>query len=180
MSPLGGIFFCFYFQRTSWHSFSVKTTLGRPTKCVTWLSSPTSMWKWQKIGPFLQRCPCRTTSTGKTWIPLCPAVWLGAAHDTILESLTPTQSLLQWTKRSNLWASWYENRVSGWKWKSLSSVRLFVTPWTSLLCPWNSPGKNAEVRCSFFLQGIFLTQGSNPGLLHCRQTVYHLSHQGEY
>ena len=92
------MFFCFYFQRTSWHSFNVKTTLGRPTKCITWLSSPTSTWKWQKIGPFLQRCPCRTTSTGKTWIPLCPAVWLGAVHDTILESLTPTQSLLQWTK----------------------------------------------------------------------------------
>ena len=30
----------------------------------------------------------------------------------------------------------------------------------------------------FLLQGIFLTQGSNPGLPHCRQTLYHLSHQG--
>ena len=29
-----------------------------------------------------------------------------------------------------------------------------------------------------FLQGIFPTQGSNPGLPHCRQTLYHLSHQG--
>ena len=28
------------------------------------------------------------------------------------------------------------------------------------------------------LQGIFPTQGSNPGLLHCRQILYHLSHQG--
>ena len=28
------------------------------------------------------------------------------------------------------------------------------------------------------LQGIFLTQGSNPGLLHCRQILYYLSHQG--
>ena len=28
------------------------------------------------------------------------------------------------------------------------------------------------------LQGIFLTQGSNPDLLHCRQILYHLSHQG--
>ena len=28
------------------------------------------------------------------------------------------------------------------------------------------------------LQGIFLTQGSNPGLLHCRQILYHLRHQG--
>ena len=31
---------------------------------------------------------------------------------------------------------------------------------------------------SFLLQGIFLTQGLNLGLLHCRQTLYHLSHQG--
>ena len=29
-----------------------------------------------------------------------------------------------------------------------------------------------------FSRGIFLTQGSNPGLLHCRQTLYCLSHQG--
>ena len=29
-----------------------------------------------------------------------------------------------------------------------------------------------------FLQGIFLNQGSNPGVLHCRWILYHLSHQG--
>ena len=34
------------------------------------------------------------------------------------------------------------------------------------------------VSCYFLLQGIFLAQGLNPGLLHCRQTLYHLSHQG--
>ena len=32
--------------------------------------------------------------------------------------------------------------------------------------------------CRFLLQGIFLTQGSNSGLPHCRQMLYHLSHQG--
>ena len=32
--------------------------------------------------------------------------------------------------------------------------------------------------CHFLLQGIFTTQGSNPGLLYCRQTLYRLSHQG--
>ena len=32
--------------------------------------------------------------------------------------------------------------------------------------------------CHFLLQGIFLTQRSNPGFLHCRQTLYCLSHQG--
>ena len=47
-----------------------------------------------------------------------------------------------------------------------------------LLCPWDSPGKNTGVGCHFLLQGIFLTQGSNPGLPHCRQTLYPLSRQG--
>ena len=47
-----------------------------------------------------------------------------------------------------------------------------------LLCPWNSPGKSSGVGSHFLLQGIFLTQGLNPGLLHCRQILYHLSHQG--
>ena len=47
---------------------------------------------------------------------------------------------------------------------------------TRLLCPWDSPGKNIGVGCHFLLQGIFLTQESNPGLLHCREILYHLSH----
>ena len=46
------------------------------------------------------------------------------------------------------------------------------------LCPWNSPGKDPGVGCHFLLQGIFLTQGSNPGLLHCRRVLYLLSPQG--
>ena len=49
---------------------------------------------------------------------------------------------------------------------------------TRLLCPWNSPGKNTGVGCHFLFQGIFPTQGLNPSLLHCRQTLYHVSHQG--
>ena len=40
-----------------------------------------------------------------------------------------------------------------------------------LLCPWDSPGKNTGVGCHFLLQGIFLTQGSNLGLPHCRQML---------
>ena len=64
--------------------------------------------------------------------------------------------------------------------KSLSHARLFVTPWTAARQATPSmgfPGKNTGVGCHFLLQGIFLTQGSNPDLLHCRQTIYHLSHQ---
>ena len=56
----------------------------------------------------------------------------------------------------------------------LSQVRLFASPWTvaaRLLCPWNSPGKNTGVGCQSLLQEIFLTQGSNPDLPHCRQIL---------
>ena len=42
----------------------------------------------------------------------------------------------------------------------------------------HSPGKNTGVGCHALLQGIFLIQGSNPGLPHCRCILYHLSHQG--
>ena len=42
----------------------------------------------------------------------------------------------------------------------------------------DSPGKNTGVGCHALLQGIFPTQGSNSGLLHCRQILYWLSHQG--
>ena len=44
-------------------------------------------------------------------------------------------------------------------------------------CPWNSPGKNTGVSSHSLLQGIFPTQGSNLGPLHCRVNYYHLSHQ---
>ena len=59
----------------------------------------------------------------------------------------------------------------------LSHVRLCSTPWTvaqqaslsmgfsRLLCLWDSPGKNTGVGCHAFIQGIFLTHGSNPPLL---------------
>ena len=42
----------------------------------------------------------------------------------------------------------------------------------------DSPGKNTGVGCHALLQGIFLIQGLNLGLLHCRQILYCLSHQG--
>ena len=47
-----------------------------------------------------------------------------------------------------------------------------------LLCPQGSSGKNPGVGCHSLLQRIFPTQGLNPGLLHCRQILYRLSHPG--
>ena len=47
-----------------------------------------------------------------------------------------------------------------------------------LYTPWNSPGQNTGVDSLSLLQGIFPTQGPNPGLLHCRRILYQLSYQG--
>ena len=47
-----------------------------------------------------------------------------------------------------------------------------------ILSIWDFPGTNTGVCCQFLLQGIFPTQGSKPGLLHCRQILYRVSHQG--
>ena len=58
--------------------------------------------------------------------------------------------------------------------RSLSQVQLFVIPWTvahQIPLSWNSPGRNTGVGCHFILQ-------VNPGLLRCRQILYHPNHQG--
>ena len=53
-----------------------------------------------------------------------------------------------------------------------NSLRPHVLYSTRLMCPCGSLGKNTGVGCQSLLQGIFLTQGSNRGLLHCRQIHY--------
>ena len=58
------------------------------------------------------------------------------------------------------------------------SLRLHGLQPTSLLFPWNSPGKNTGEGCHFLLQGIFLTQELHPSLLHHMWSLYRQSHQG--
>ena len=60
------------------------------------------------------------------------------------------------------------------------SCLILATPWT---VAHQAPlymrfSRQDGVVCYFLLQGIFQTQGLNPGLLHCRQTLYQLSYQG--
>ena len=59
---------------------------------------------------------------------------------------------------------------------SHSVVSDFCDPKDCSLCPWNSPSKNTGVGYPSLLQGIFLKQGSNLGLLQCKQIPSHLSH----
>ena len=64
----------------------------------------------------------------------------------------------------------------------VSCVWLFVIPMDcsppASSVSGDSPDKNTGVGCRALLQGIFPIQGSNPGLRHCRWSLYHLTHQG--
>ena len=72
--------------------------------------------------------------------------------------------------------------IFSWR-KSESHSVMFDSLWSHglytvrLLCAWNSPGKGTGVNCHFLLKVIVPTQELNLGPLHCRQVLYHLSHQ---
>ena len=74
-------------------------------------------------------------------------------------------------KISCLWGG--KNINYHWKWKQFSQS--CPTLWDPVDSPWNSPSQNTGVGSLSLLQGIFLTQGLNPGLLHCRRILYQLS-----
>ena len=81
-------------------------------------------------------------------------------------------------------------RLSNSKNSSISSVLYLVAQLCPTLCNpmdysppgssvhGDSPGKNTGVGCHALLQGIFPTQGSNPGLPHCWWILYCLNHEG--
>ena len=99
---------------------------------------------------------------------LSPAIEYGLQKTGDFVCLVPS-----WTSRSQ-----QSKKV---KVKSLSRVRLFATPWTvAYQAPpfMGFPRQGYWMGCHFLLQGVFSTQGSNPGLLHFGQTLYHLSRQG--
>ena len=97
-----------------------------------------------------------TSPTRWTWVWVSSGSWWWTGKPGMLQSMGLQRIGHDWVTEPN--------------WTELQSTRL--------LCPWKFPGKHAIVGFQFFIQGIFLTQGLNPGLLHCRQILYFLSHQG--
>ena len=65
-----------------------------------------------------------------------------------------------------------------------SHVQLFVTLWNVARYDPLSMGILQAIILAWIampsFQGLFLTQGLNLGLLHCRQMLYHLSHEGSH
>ena len=96
-----------------------------------------------------------------------------------------------WLAPSSRWGCWRPLalgvELSWWTcgalvgWAPPASLAVFgpaPTQPARLLCLWNSPGQNTGVVSHSLLQGMLQTQGSNPDLLHCTWTLYHLSHHG--
>ena len=81
-----------------------------------------------------------------------------------------------WTKPGMIYLKYFccKRKV---KWSESHSVMSDSLRPHGLYSPWNSPGQNTGVGSISLLQGIFPTQGSNPGLLHCRWILYQLSYQ---
>ena len=99
----------------------------------------------------------------KSWLVEPIRVFLGwSQHQKVTSNL-----FFPWKIINGVWSS--ENLVVS------NSLQPYGPSSVRLLCLRDSPGRNTGVGCHF-LQGIFLTQGLNLGLLHCRQILYHLSH----
>ena len=72
---------------------------------------------------------------------------------------------------------WYPSLYKQSESESHSVVSDSLRP-HGLYSPWNSPGQNTGLGRLSLLQGIFPTEGLSPGLPHCRQIPYQLSHKG--
>ena len=85
----------------------------------------------------------------------------------------------KWSKHLDTFYKIYKSLICFINEKKVKVTQLCLTlPPRGLYSPWNSPGQNTGVGSLSLLQGIFPTQGSNPGLPHCRLILYQLSHKG--
>ena len=144
-------------------SFTTNISFGPATKPEMFTQAEEGnlfLWKYQQL----------------KWYPLCKKYTMKKKTKTNMDSYT--------TEIKSMLAYWDSPRQYGF------AVLGLVAQLCPILCdpmdcspPGSSvhgdfPDKNTEVGCHAILQGIFPTKGLNPGLLHCRQILYHLSHQG--
>ena len=152
-----------------------------------------SVWSWPLTlsegrspqGPGIW-IPCMSLSTPLALRNCTAYLWyLHTPYTSGLKAAWPTHisQLIGTQAQVSIIAEWFigvdpggNSAVLTWdKWKSESfSVVSLSNP---IDCPWNSPGQNTGVGSLSLLQGIFPTQGSNPGL-HCKWILYQLSHKG--
>ena len=122
---------------------------------------------------------------------------LGTFREAIIKMSTHNKCLGGYREKGTLLHCWRECKLVQPLWKTVETLlkKLNMTLSCAVLClvvqscptlckpmdsslpsssvHGDSPGKNTGVGCHALLQGIFPTQGSKPGLLHCRQILYH-------
>ena len=116
----------------------------------------------------------------QTYLGAFTSSWFMCSFDMVPFIILKGISLVSSTKRCSRFTCISSALTVKWKW-SRSVVSDSAASWTvpaRLIHPWDFPAKSTGVGCHFLLQGIFLTQGSNLGLLHCRQTPFCLSCKG--
>ena len=126
-----------------------------------------------------------TYSSFFTHLPLLPPVLLDSGSKIIpLQQLRISLILLKsWRNNQGSSNNRQFHRISSES-ESFSHSVVSNSLWPHLLWPagllwsWDFPGKNTSLGFHFPLQGIFLIQGLNLSLLHCRDILYGLSHQG--
>ena len=137
--------------------------------CADW---PSEFLLWWKV--YLGLLPIFYLFFGCWWW------WVVWVFQLILFPLYSFLFLVWWFNFIFCFLLWGFNEFTVCFWflkvKSLSLVQLFATH--ELHSSWSYLGQNTGVGSLSLLQGIFPTQGSNPGILHCRLILYQLSHQG--
>ena len=187
-----GVFLSMFFQPQHYNVLSQIIILLCMIRCLmantftTWCKELTHWkkpWSWERLkaggeGDDRGKDGWMASLTHRTWVWANSGGWW-------------------WTGRPGMLQSMESQRVGhGWatelNWSCLTHYCLFdlitklcltllrpheLSP-ARLLCAWHPPGKYIGVDCIFLLQGIFLTQGSNPCLLHWQEDSLPLSHWG--
>ena len=104
--------------------------------------------------------------------------WVHHTHKKSLGNSLAVQWLELCTSIAGAWVPSLARELTSCKPCDMVKKKVLIPRTISLLSPWNSPGKYTGMNRHSLLQGISLTQGLSPSLLHCRQTVNRLSHQG--
>ena len=125
--------------------------------------------------------PSSRSSTDSSWmdeILRCFGISWWACSSDVSRNLVPAYTLLHGN------CDYHDSSMFTWQ---LSLTKLTISPVFSCCntmdcslsapLPWNSRGQNTGVGIHSLLQGTLPTQGLNPGLLHCRQILYQLSHK---
>ena len=132
----------FYFRLTRlrfWWTLTVSLGAGLPSQDLRWVSGQETgcpRARWSLLVSLVVSFPC--PHAPPLFLPI-KCVWL------------------------ELWCPLVE--ALGIKWKKVFTHSC-PTLQPRLLCPWNSPGKDTGVHCHSLLQGIFVTQESNPQFSH--------------